>query len=480
MGKSLIDKLRKGWRNTKLAAIAVGAIGLASCTEQCNPIPINHSPEITSTPATTQINEGDAYNYDVNATDIDGDVLTYSLPLAPPEFSINSSTGLISGVAPQVDSDTPYNIEVGVSDGINPVVTQGYTLTVKNVIPPIEDYLDVEGYLQDNETDTGKQGTVKIYDSLKNFIGETTSTSDGHFVFSSLDKKVSDVSGGIIIQARSGTSPDWTSYVRTVNASVNSAEGIEPDVMVNLIRVVPFPAFDCSYGGISSNENFRTFMHQIDFAYVYGNAGLVRWDLNQLEGIEILLQNPDNGISFTGEKQNIIADRIKSSSDIELYVEGRELDSLIQIDNSYPPSNPHYTLGPIGPGPDEGWIIVVPNNLGGGETYFAYLNDTILTGIINRVRIDLDPSIVNLNNPIATHEFGHAFIASNSNWNGHCDIPPFYYAYPGTNTLTTMTPNNLKLPPPGVADIKASHIIYENTYLPREKLDDILGDNFFP
>ena len=32
---------------------------------------------------------------------------------------------------------------------------------------------------------------------------------------------------------------------------------------------------------------------------------------------------------------------------------------------------------------------------------------------------------------------------------------------------------------PGMADIKASHVVYEDTYNPREKLDDILPREFW-
>jgi len=288
MAKNLVNKLVNKVRKATLVAAAVASLGFASC-KFCapGPTPVNYPPEITSIPAVTEINEGNSYNYDVNAIDIDGDKLTYSLPLFPPWLSIDSNTGLISGTAPQVDSDTPFDIEVGVSDNVNPVVKQSYTLTVKNVVGPINhppeitstpitqidegssynydvdatdidedsleyslgiapswlsinpstglisgtapqvdadtgfdvevgvsdninptvnqdyiltvkngvppiDYLDVEGYLQDNETDTGKQGTIKIYDSAKQFIGETTSDSKAHFTFHSDTKKATD------------------------------------------------------------------------------------------------------------------------------------------------------------------------------------------------------------------------------------------------------------------------------------------------
>jgi len=205
----------------------------------------------------------------------------------------------------------------------------------------------------------------------------------------------------------------------------------------------------------------------MDIGYVY-HKDLLKWNLNQLQGIEILLQNPYNGVSFTPEQQEIIANRVKSSNDIEMFIEGRQLDSLIQIDTFYPPANSHYTAGLL---PDENWIIVVPNNEVGGRTYFGYLNDTVLSGTINRVRIDLMPSVVSLTNPVMTHEFGHGFIAAGPNFNGHSSIL--------LNPLTIMTATNLKVPPPGVADEKAGRLIYEDTYKPTEELDDILGTSFY-
>ncbi len=101
-----------------------------------NPIspPANNAPVITTTPI-TQVNESSAYSYDVDATDADGDVLTYSLTQAPSWLSINTNTGLISGTAPSVTADTNFNVTVSVSDGKGGVATQTYVLTVRNIMP---------------------------------------------------------------------------------------------------------------------------------------------------------------------------------------------------------------------------------------------------------------------------------------------------------------------------------------------------------
>ena len=95
-----------------------------------NPTPTNHLPVITSTP-TTSINEGHLYSYQITATDSDGNALTYSFTQNPSWLSISSS-GLISGTAPSVSSDTSYSIGISVSDGIGNTL-QIYNLIVKNV-----------------------------------------------------------------------------------------------------------------------------------------------------------------------------------------------------------------------------------------------------------------------------------------------------------------------------------------------------------
>jgi hypothetical protein len=96
----------------------------------------NHPPVITSTPVTS-VNENAEYRYAVKATDADGDAITFSLlKPAPPTWLriVRPDTGIISGTAPEVGSDTNYEVEVKASDG-KASVTQKYTLGVKNVAP---------------------------------------------------------------------------------------------------------------------------------------------------------------------------------------------------------------------------------------------------------------------------------------------------------------------------------------------------------
>ena len=88
-----------------------------------------NNPVITSTPVTS-VNEGNAYTYDVEATDADGDILTYSLTENPVWLSIDSATGLITGTAPDVTADINEPIRILVSDGTGRTDSQDYYLRI--------------------------------------------------------------------------------------------------------------------------------------------------------------------------------------------------------------------------------------------------------------------------------------------------------------------------------------------------------------
>lgn len=93
---------------------------------------LNHPPTITSAPVAAAT-VGQAYSYDVEATDPDtGDVLTYSLPVAPTGMQINSTTGLIqwTPTAAQVGSQ---NVTVRVADQSGLFAEQSFTVTVRSV-----------------------------------------------------------------------------------------------------------------------------------------------------------------------------------------------------------------------------------------------------------------------------------------------------------------------------------------------------------
>ncbi len=436
----LIDKVRKG----VLVAAAVASLGIASCDLNGNkPNPVNYSPVITSFPSATEINEGNSYNYNVNATDSDGDSLEYSLVAAPSWLSINPNSGMISGTAPQVDADTGFNVEAGVSDKVNPIVKQAYTLTVKNVIIPPEDFLNVEGYLQDNETDTGKQGTIKIYDSAKQFIGQTSADSNGHFTFHSDTKKATDLSQ-IIIQAQATSG----SYIRTTKANVSSA--LEPDVSAGNIRVVPYGI------GWTSTEvnNFVEHMGRVNFNWI---LGLVKWNHGELpetighplfKGIEI-------SSDFTSQEQDSIENAIRNSG----YLKAGQIN-IVRGKN-------HYL--------ELGWGFIRLSNPGeapGTIPYEQYGSD----GYIERFVTNLT-HLQATSKGLVNHEALHGL-----EYTGHADNDIIVALF---NSIMKYTSYDIRYSPPQrpeestAIDIKGNHLIDEPTYQGMELKDDILGTSFY-
>jgi hypothetical protein len=89
---------------------------------------LNSVPVIESSP-NLEIIGGLTYSYDVNATDADGDSLTYELLVAPQGMSIDATTGQISWDTTVADIAN-HDITVRVSDGRGGVSLQNFVLSV--------------------------------------------------------------------------------------------------------------------------------------------------------------------------------------------------------------------------------------------------------------------------------------------------------------------------------------------------------------
>ena len=493
MSKTLLNKIGKG--ASRIALLATAMISLNGCpqpvnptsvnpTTPVNPIVTNYDLTITSK-ALDVINEGSLYSYQVNATDKEGDKLTYSLPTKPAWLSINANSGLISGTVPPISQDTNENVGVSVSDGKN-TATQNFTLTEKNL-------LDIIGNIQDNETYTTKAGEVKIYDyddvatygtdylgnkyfNGYNFTSKTPlidqDVSSGNFSQIQLPKVVSKA----VLRAK--LNPD--SYIRTITLDgTKDYTSQNNNSLTDKIRVVPYGYWNGTSFDLTNFDakSFKEFMKEINFDDPsLSDHGLKKWNLDNLLGIEILKSNPnDPSSTFTDSQQQAIVDKIKNSLDIPLFINNKkDLGLIIQQDltKSDQYSNNHYDSSGD---PKRGYIIVVPNSTLMGlvdntETAIAgktsyYPADYLTDGIIKRNKIEIRPGDATDNNRTVSHEFGHAFIAPN----GEATILSDY---------TIMYPYNGRIVKPADADIKAGKIIYEDTYLPREKLDDILGLNW--
>ncbi|TKB70403.1 MAG: hypothetical protein E8D45_13255, partial [Nitrospira sp.] len=93
----------------------------------------NQPPTITSAPVTTAT-AGVPYTYDVDATDPNGDVLTYSLQMAPPGMTISSTTGVITWT-PTVPQAPFQGVVVRATDTGGLYDPQAFIITVNG--PPV-------------------------------------------------------------------------------------------------------------------------------------------------------------------------------------------------------------------------------------------------------------------------------------------------------------------------------------------------------
>lgn len=98
---------------------------------------VNDPPEITSTPPTTKVIDGNDYVYAGAAIDLDGDDLTWVLQAGPSNAGIDAATGVVTwkprydDIGPVVLDDTgPHDFAVRVEDGRGGIDTQSFTLTV--------------------------------------------------------------------------------------------------------------------------------------------------------------------------------------------------------------------------------------------------------------------------------------------------------------------------------------------------------------
>ena len=93
-----------------------------------NAVTVSAAPVIASAPILAAT-VGTVYSYDVNATDANGDTLTYSLATAPVGMDINAATGLITWT-PAAGQVGANHVTVRVADPKSLFATQSFTITV--------------------------------------------------------------------------------------------------------------------------------------------------------------------------------------------------------------------------------------------------------------------------------------------------------------------------------------------------------------
>ncbi len=463
-------------------------------TEEESEEEINQAPKITSSPI-TEVNESQAYNYDVNATDDDNDSLTYSFLQAPSWLSIDSQTGVISGTNHNVSSDYQENIKVKVSDGKD-FATQEYVLDVYNL-------LDISGQLQDNETDSGQRGNVLVYDSEGNFLDKIPTDEEGNFG-KQLDKKTSDLSG-IVLKAGMGdyagnytldTDKFTESYGRRRNLPSKDHNPIvnfegKKSYENNAIKAVPFYSDldGDGYADIDFNkdeevsqqekENFKSFMEETNFHGKAGpndDHGLKKWNFGELpdeeahpvfKGIQIVKEYTEDGNTYTfSHPENIktvLEDSVYPPLHHNLF---EEYEKIITISDQVPQ--------------EQGWCIIVPDETPGrhtsaqGATYA--FDSTGKDGYIEGAWVELKPEYGG--GEEEETELNKNFVIRHEVWGHGMNYPDPEHTDFEESIMNVNSDLNSDFQDFQPADIKGSYIVGEENYEGMEKSDDILGMEF--
>jgi Putative Ig domain len=79
-------------------------------------------------------NEGQSVSATVNATDEENNTITYSSSNLPAWLSLDSSTGILTGTAPSVSSNTTYSFNINASDGINTSQNRAFSILINSVV----------------------------------------------------------------------------------------------------------------------------------------------------------------------------------------------------------------------------------------------------------------------------------------------------------------------------------------------------------
>jgi hypothetical protein len=93
---------------------------------------VNRAPTISGTP-TTSLDEGTAYSFTPNASDPDGDALSFSVRNLPSWARFNSTTGQLSGTPDSNSAGSYSNIVLTVSDGNAQASLAPFAITVADV-----------------------------------------------------------------------------------------------------------------------------------------------------------------------------------------------------------------------------------------------------------------------------------------------------------------------------------------------------------
>ena len=225
-----------------------GASTTRTCTITVNEINL---PPVISGTAQTSIEAGNIYNFIPNASDPDGDTLTFSISGKPSWASFDTSTGQIYGAPSNSNVGIYSNIIISVSDGTNSVSLAAFSIQVTE---------DTTNNAPVCSTIPAQSATETEAFSLN--LDSYCTDSDGDDVNYELSSSLySGSSSGLI----SLIIPDGTAGQITVN--VTASDGIDTTSTSFILNIVANS--ECT---INENEDFSSSGHGWSGGYRSGDS----------------------------------------------------------------------------------------------------------------------------------------------------------------------------------------------------------------
>jgi hypothetical protein len=314
------------------------------------------------------------------------------------------------------------------------------------------DLLDIQGFLEDNETHSRQPGIVRVYDGkidpttgTNRRIGEAIVDASGEFN-TRFNFRVEDLVDYILVSGKKVESGIQESFVRTMKLPGSDQKGL-------ILRVVPYDGL--AENGITPEDFSRHVREVYTLDGTNGKGTVNALTLNPV--IYKWKEVPDFIISTTSSDSTVHAffnqatedetkARILDPNDIGAWFNGRITDpNRVQIVESYDISEPG----------NEGKLVISPSDeshYGGHGGAWDITGDGYLDVGLVTITVDINGNIIyKISLP---HEMGHALGLI-----GHAETL--------SQELTTLKAHPVNDPggSPRFADIKTAKIANEDSYI---------------
>ncbi|WP_138543612.1 Ig-like domain-containing protein, partial [Pseudoalteromonas rubra] len=208
-----------------------GALDSNTATVSLTVNAVNDAPVITGTPDTSVVHNT-AYSFTPQASDTDGDTLTFAITNQPVWAQFDTATGTLSGTPGRDDEGVYSDIVISVSDGVTQTSLSAF---------------DIEVQFVNNQPVANNMDVVVNEDGTTSFVADTTD-EDGDTVTVSIERQ--PVNGLLVLQGNTFTyTPfgnfnglDSFSYIAN-DGSLNSTAG-EVKITINAVNDLPLAVND--------------------------------------------------------------------------------------------------------------------------------------------------------------------------------------------------------------------------------------------